>query len=173
MKLEWRDVVIGGVTVNTSLTAAETAELQRLAAGKDVLEIGSAYGYSAIALALVANKVTSVDPHRALDSLPTFLANVEAAGVTAKIWRMTGDSRDLLPTLMPTFDLVFIDGDHAADMVTHDVQWGRKLLRAGGVLACHDLDEDTCPGVRQALDAWRQPNYVVDTLAVYVNPGLS
>jgi len=45
-----------------------------------------------------------------------------------------------------------------------------KLLREGGTLACHDYDEDTCPGVRQALDLWKTPPKVVDTLAIY-GPG--
>lgn len=169
MKLEWRDVEIGGVTINTSLTSAETAELQRLADGKDVLEVGSAYGYSTIAMALVANKVTAVDPHRDLNSLHALVANLAAAGVTDKVWWIAGTSRDVLPTLGPAFDLIFIDGDHTFAEVAHDVAASLPLLRPGGILACHDLDEDTCPGVRQAIDAWRQPDYVIDTLAVYVN----
>ena len=42
------------------------------------------------------------------------------------------------------------------------------LLRLGGVLACHDYDEDTCPGVRLALDDMLGPPHeLVDTLAIY------
>jgi predicted O-methyltransferase YrrM len=170
MKLEWRDVEIGGVTINTSLTAAETAELQRLAAGKRVLEVGSAYGYSTVALALVATRVTAVDPHTWLDSLPTLERNLAAAGVANKVTIIRGDSRAVLPRLAlagPMFDLVWIDGDHSADVVASDIEWAVKLLNPGGILALHDLDEDTCGGVRVAVDAWRQPDYTVDTLAVF------
>jgi predicted O-methyltransferase YrrM len=170
VKLEWRDVEIGGVTINTSLTAAETAELQRLAAGKRVLEVGSAYGYSTVALASVAAKVTAVDPHLWLNSLETLEGNLASAGVAHKVKIIRGDSRAVLPRLAlagPMFDMVWVDGDHAAEVVASDVEWAVKLLHPGGTLACHDYGEDTCPGVRSALDAWKVPPRLVDTLAVY------
>src|SRR5689334_294406 len=68
VKLEWRDVA-PGPAISTSLTAAETAELRRLGRNADVLEIGSAYGYSTVTLALVAKWVVAVDPHAAHGSL--------------------------------------------------------------------------------------------------------
>ena len=174
MKLEWQPVAPGdGPTISTSLTAAETAELQRLAAGGDVLEVGSAYGYSAIAMALAGGRVYAVDPHQWLASYDVMVANLAAYGVADRVEIVRLDSRYLLPTLVGTdrrFDLVWIDGDHAADTVAHDVAYARQLLKPTGTLACHDYDEDTCPGVRQALDAWKPPPRLVDTLAVY-GPG--
>lgn len=168
MKLEWRDVVIGNTVINTSLTHAETAVLQGLAKGKDVLEVGSAYGYSTVALGLVARSVTAVDPHTGHNSFQAMVDNLEANGLTGKVRWIVGRSQDILPTLVSaTFDLVFVDGNHEQPVVTHDIQWAQNLLRPGGVLALHDLDEDTCPGVRQAVDLWRQPDEVTDTLAVY------
>jgi hypothetical protein len=54
------------------------------------------------------------------------------------------------------------------------VTWARKLLRPGGVLACHDLDEGTCPGVRAAINrifgdpqSGDAPRPLVDTLFVH------
>lgn len=172
MKLEWRPVAPGdGPAISTSLTAAESDELRRLAAGADVLEIGSAYGYSAIVMALAgARSVTAVDPHVWLDSWPEMLANVEAYGVADRVTILRAASREALPTLGAAFDLVWIDGDHEATAVELDVSWGRRLLRPTGTLACHDYGEDTCPGVRWALDAWKVPPKLVDTLAVY-GPG--
>lgn len=169
MKLEWRDVPIGRTIINTSLTAAETAELQRLANGKDVLEIGSAYGYSTVALALVAKRVTTVDPHTGHNSLDALVDNLHANGLTGKVWWIVDRSQDILPTLAPrAFDLVWIDGDHTAEVVEHDLRAAQTLLRPGGVLACHDYDEDTCPGVKIALDrVLGPPPKLVDTLAVY------
>lgn len=170
--LEWRDVAPGdGPAISTSLTAAETDELRRLAAGGSVLEIGSAYGYSAIAMALAgARSVIAVDPHVWLNSWAPMLANIEAYGVADRVtvWRM--DSQTAMSTLGAAFDLVWIDGDHEAHAVAHDVEMGRKLLRPSGTLAVHDYDEAICPGVREALDAWKVPPRLVDTLAVY-GPG--
>jgi Methyltransferase domain len=52
-----------------------------------------------------------------------------------------------------SFGLIFVDGDHQAEAVRHDVGWALRLLAPGGVLACHDYGEDCCcPGLRQALD---------------------
>jgi predicted O-methyltransferase YrrM len=172
--LEWRDVAPGdGPTISTSLTSAEADELRRLAAGGSVLEIGSAYGYSATVMALEAAWVIAVDPHTWLPSFGPMTANLEAYGVSGRVEICREDSRSALPRLHAEgarFDLVWIDGDHAAHMVTHDVQWALQLLKPGGTLACHDYDEATCPGVREALDAWKVPPRLVDTLAVY-GPG--
>jgi predicted O-methyltransferase YrrM len=174
VKLEWRDVAPGdGPAISTSLTLAETDELRRLAKDAYVLEIGSAYGYSAVAMALAGARVLAVDPHRWLNSFGQMWANLVAYNVTSLVEIRATDSQSLLPKLAEEnirFDLVWIDGDHAAAAVAHDVEWARKLLRPGGTLACHDYDEDTCPGVRQALDAWKVPPKLIDTLAIY-GPG--
>lgn len=174
MKLEWRDVAPGdGPAISTSLTLAETDELRRLAADADVLEVGSAFGYSSIAMALAGGRVWAVDPHQWLNSFGVMTANLAAYGVTNRVSIDDTDSRTALPEYAVSglkFDLVWIDGDHEAAAVAHDVEWARKLLRPTGTLACHDYDEATCPGVRQALDAWKPPPRLVDTLAIY-GPG--
>ena len=174
MKLEWRDVAPGGgPAISTSLTLAETDELRRLAAGGNVLEVGSAFGYSAVAMALAGATVLAVDPHQWLKSQGVMMANLAAYAVSSRVEIRAADSRQVLPELAAQgqmFDLVWIDGDHEAPAVAHDVEWARKLLKPTGTLAVHDYDEDTCPGVRQALDAWKPPPRVVDTLALY-GPG--
>lgn len=172
MQLTWRDVPIGnGKPINTSLTTAETAELQRLAKGGTVLEIGTAYGYSTVALALVAEHVTAVDPHLTHGSYGDVLSNLRAYGLAEKATVVKDLSQDALPRLHEAgmrYDLVWIDGDHTAEVVEHDVTWAVRLLKPGGVIACHDYDEVTCPGVRMALDKlFGGPGDLTDTLAVY------
>jgi Methyltransferase domain len=68
-----------------------------------------------------------------------------------------------------SFDLVFVDGDHTAAGVEHDVTAALRLLRPGGVLAVHDYEECCCPDVGPTLDRLLPdgPNELVDTLAVY------
>lgn len=175
MKLDWRPVsLVDGLVISTSLTDVETVGLQNLAQGADVLEVGSAFGYSAIAMALGgARRIVAVDPHVWLDSYDKMTAHLVAHGVADKVEIVRADSRDALPALVADgqlFDLVWIDGDHEAHVVASDVHWARQLLKPTGTLACHDYGEDTCPGVRAALDAWKPPPVVVDTLAVY-GPG--
>ena len=176
MQLIWRPVAFSnGPAISTSLTGAEIQRLMELATDSHVLEIGSAYGYSTVGLALVSAKVTAIDPHVALGSIDALWGNLDAYGVTDKVDVRVGYSQDELPELHAAgrlFDLVWIDGDHEQPAVTHDVNWALKLLRPGGVLACHDYDEATCPGVRPTLDAkfLRPPDELVDTLAIYKDP---
>jgi predicted O-methyltransferase YrrM len=171
MQLVWRDMPIGKTTINTSLTAAETAELQTLAVDGDVLEVGSAYGFSTVALALVARSVVAVDPHQTHGSYGELVHNLTANGLRDKVDIRVNTSQQTLPALADDdrrFDLIWIDGDHSPEGVEHDVTWALKLLKSGGVIACHDYDEVTCPGVRQALDKlFGGPGDLTDTLAVY------
>lgn len=172
IQLEWRDVPIGdGPPINTSVTDAETARLAELATGRRVLEVGAAYGYSTVVLAQAATHVTSVDPHQWLPSYAPLMANLHSYGVARKVDVLVTDSFTALgdlATVGERFGLVFVDGDHAEAAVEHDVTWARKLLAPGGILACHDYDEVTCPGVRAALDRLLgAPGELVDTLAVY------
>ena len=173
MHLPWRGMPVGddGLMVSTSLTGNEAAALAGLAAGKDVLEIGSAFGFSACVMALAgARHVTAVDPHTWLNSHEAMVSNLAACGVTGQVTIVRGHSPGILATIPGPFGLVFIDGDHGAAAVMADVEAARKLLAGGGVLACHDLGEDCCcPGVRDALDALFPggPSEQVDTLAIY------
>jgi predicted O-methyltransferase YrrM len=172
MQLLWRDVVVGAGAINTSLTALETLELRLLAKGADVLEIGSAYGYSTVAIGLEAKSVVAVDPHVTHGSYDILVGNLERNGIRDRVDIRVGTSQDVLPKLHDEglqFGLVWIDGDHTDVGVEHDVRWALKLLKPGGVLACHDYDEVTCPGVRVALDrVFGGPGDLTDTLAVYL-----
>jgi predicted O-methyltransferase YrrM len=172
MELPWRDLAPGdGPLISTSITEAEAARLAELAAGKRVLEVGAAYGFSTVTLALRATRVTSVDPHQWLPSYGPLMRNLYAYGVTDRVNVYVGSSFEALPTLADVgqqFDLIFIDGDHAEQTVAHDIGWAIKLLASGGVLACHDWDEVSCPGVRVALERTiGPPPELIDTLAVY------
>jgi predicted O-methyltransferase YrrM len=184
VKLEWRDVRVKrydpdggehhnemGPPISTSLTAAETDTLALLADGVDVLEIGSAYGYSTVVLAQRARSVVAVDPHGALNSLETLRANLSAYNVSDKVLVWIGRSEVAMSELHASgrrFEMVWIDGDHEAPAVEQDVTWGLKLLKLGGVLACHDYGEDTCPGVKVAIDAMLGgPGDLIDTLSIH------
>lgn len=167
MKLPWR-VATYGPAIYTSLTDAEAQELVRLSAGKWVLEVGAAYGYSTVLLAENAKHVDSVDPHETHQSLDSLRSNLREYGIARRVEVHIGFSSEVLPKLRAaTYDLVFIDGDHTAPGVAHDLEHALRLAAPEGVLAFHDWNEETCPGVRQALEAWRQPDYIVDTLAVF------
>lgn len=165
----WKDkLVAGGVSIRTSLTQAEADKLAELAKDKSVLEIGSAFGFSAITMALGGASVTSIDPHCewAENSLEVMHENLQAAGVDHQVTMIRGFSHDVMPALNVAYDLVFIDGNHSEQAVVTDLMWAALRLRPGGTLVCHDYGEDTCPGVKAALDMRfpMGPDELVDTL---------
>ena len=172
MHLPWRGLppAEDAQPISTSLTGNEAQALAGLAVGRDVLEIGSAFGFSACVMALAGAKhVTAADPHTWLNSHGAMTANLDACGVAGVVTVVRGTSPAALDGLGP-FGLVFIDGDHDASAVHADVEAALKVLATGGVLACHDYGEDCCcPGVRYALDALfpAGPSEQVDTLAIY------
>lgn len=178
ISLPWRDLGFGtGPMISTSLAQVETGRLQELAAGRDVLEVGSAYGYSTVAMGMVAKGVTTIDPHETHRSLGILRGNLEAYSLTGKVDVRVGYSSEVLPEIEADqayaghgrlFDLAFLDGDHTAPGLTLDVGWALRLVKPGGFIACHDYDEATCPGVRAALDALfpAGPHELVNTLFI-------
>jgi hypothetical protein len=146
------------------LTFAEGRALYDLAAGKDVLEIGSYCGRSTVCLAQSAKTVVAVDP---FDGRGTpdprgtrddFLANVRRYGVADKIGVVVTADRAEIPDT--PFDLVFIDGAHDRPSVEADVAAALDRLAPGGLLAFHDYrtypgehDSGWDPGVTAAVDA--------------------
>jgi predicted O-methyltransferase YrrM len=143
--------------ISTSLTDRETARLIELAADREVLEIGSAYGYSAIKMAPVARSVVAVDPHEWITgSLEIMRANIEAHGLGNKIEVLVAESEEALTaahSLGLRYGLIFIDGDHADAAVERDARLALRVVADDGTIAFHDYDEETCPGVRNALDS--------------------
>lgn len=179
MLLPWRDVplAVNGreLAINTSITEGEAAALAELATDGGCVEIGSAYGYSAIVMAQRARSVVAIDPHHQLDSFATMQDNLASAGVADKVRIWLANSGDALPQLpSDTYDLVFVDGDHHHSQVTFDIAHGWRAVRPGGHLAVHDYGEDTCTGVLPAVDAFRHAvqleEMTVDTLWVAAKP---
>jgi predicted O-methyltransferase YrrM len=178
MHLVWQPRDPGvGPAILTSLDPAEADELGRLAKGRQVLEIGSAHGYSAVVMALAgAERVTAVDNHNGLtwlgDTLTTMHLNLNAHGVADKVEIMQGDSGDVLPRLAEEerkFGLVFVDGDHNADGAERDITLALQLTEAGGVIAVHDyLEHCCCPDVLHVVNRMFAggPTRVVATMAV-------
>jgi protein-L-isoaspartate O-methyltransferase len=155
--LPWRPVSPGpGLPgILTSLLADEAGRLAGLAAGGGrILEIGSANGYSAVVMALAGGQVTAVDPHTGIPgSQQQMRAALAAAGAGNQVTIVAGYSQDIMPRLPAGFRLVFIDGDHTAAAVSHDITQAARLLAPGGTLAVHDYGEDCCcPDVRPVVD---------------------
>jgi len=107
--------------------------LLRATGAKRVLEIGALAGYSGVWIARALpldGSLTSIekDPKHAQLARQAFTE----AGVAARARVIEGAALDVLPTLDPGFDAVFVDADK--EPLAQYFAWGVKLLRQGGLL---------------------------------------
>lgn len=147
------------VGVTGFLHCNEFHKLIELAAGKDVLEIGSFTGLSAYGMAWTAKSITCVDTfsaatdgQRQTGALTTLDAFRKATSRFNNVRVVVADSRDAILGISGGFDFVFIDAMHAYQDVLDDaIRWYPKLRR-GGVMAFHDYRHSAFPGVERAVD---------------------
>ena len=172
MLLEWKPCHVVGSprtdeTLFTSVTEDERSVLRGLALDKVMLEVGTGYGHTAISMAVVARLVVTVDPCLTYATGANIMFNAHRHEVASRLSVAVTKFQDFPDTETPWADLVFIDGDHRYHHVAHDVDKALPMIVAGGYLACHDYNEDTCD-VRRALDDRfpEGPDYLVDTLWV-------
>jgi predicted O-methyltransferase YrrM len=171
-KLEWKPQHMpDGHVIPSSLTPDEIEALRRYAENVDVLEIGSAYGYSTINMAERARHVTAIDPHAGelLGSYETLTANLARYGLGDKVTIVRDFSQNALPALIERrrrFGLVFVDGNHDVQ-VQDDVSGAVLLAAGGGRVAVHDYDQYDFPEIKRVCDlAAPYQTEVVDTLWV-------
>jgi predicted O-methyltransferase YrrM len=154
--LPWREVAPGdGPLIPTSVLTEEAAELAKLARGKRVLELGAAFGYSAITMALGgAEHIDTVDSFISFESTRQELEkNLAAYRVSGVVTIHEMDTAELPGGFAAgSFGLIFIDAGHSYDDVKRDIGLSMPLLKPGGYLAVHDYDEDCNPRVRVAVD---------------------
>lgn len=100
-----------------------------------VLEIGALGGYSGVWLARAlpaGGELTTIekDPKHARVAREAF----DMARQHGRVRLIEGAALDVLPTLPPGYDAVFIDADK--EPLPKYFEWGMKLLRRGGLLLC-------------------------------------
>jgi hypothetical protein len=103
----------------------------------------------------------------AAGTLATITANLELTGLTGKVQIECSQSQTALAGSLPFVpDFAFIDGDHGRDACYADLRNCARLMEGGGVICVHDYDEDSCPGVREAVKLWGGQREVIDSMAV-------
>lgn len=149
-----------GANAEMSVTPHEMAILcaiVRLTGARDILEIGTFDGRTALNLAAnapVDGMVTTVDlppdwsrglaidvPHHAINAsgiAPSALKYRDTP-FASKVSQVYGDSAALdWTTLGGPFDLVFVDGCHSYDYVVSDTAKALTCVRPGGLVIWHD-----------------------------------
>ncbi|MGH7568364.1 MAG: O-methyltransferase [Gemmatimonadales bacterium] len=109
--------------------------LLRAIEATSVLEIGSLGGYSGVWLARalpLIGRLTTIerDPRHAAVARRAFAE----AGLERRARVIEGAALEVLPTLSPGFDAVFVDADK--EPLAQYFEWSVKLLRRGGLLLC-------------------------------------
>jgi predicted O-methyltransferase YrrM len=107
--------------------------LSKIIAPKNILEIGTYTGYSAICLAEGLQKTGELHTIEINEELHGFQRKYfDRSGYGTQIIQHTGDALDIIPTLDLSFDLVFID----AQKVNYDAYFEAVIqkTRPGGVI---------------------------------------
>ncbi len=125
-----------------SIRAFEGRLLQMLvhiSGAKQIVEIGTLAGYSAVWLARAlpaGGKLYTIE--KSSKHAAVARANFDRAGLNSRIELLEGDAQDSLIKLAPRnpFDMVFIDADrpHYQDYL----DWAAANLRPGGLVAAHN-----------------------------------
>jgi len=133
---------------------------------KNVLEIGTYTGYSALCFAegLAENgKITTIDKNEELEDLVN--EYVEKAGCKDQIHCIIGDALGIIPTIHEEFDLVFIDADKGnyvnyynliidkvvsgGYIIVDNVLWSGKVIQE---VAKDDIDTQTLIELNNCLE---------------------
>lgn len=124
------------------VSTEEARLLAGLAAGWEVLEIGTGLGVSTRALARTAARVVTVDPDPWVHEV--IVPGLHDPSVECR--------RDWPPAGLD-FDVIFVDGDHTARAVEADVVSALGRVRPNGLIVLHDWQlAEVRAGTRRATD---------------------
>ncbi len=100
---------------------------------KNILEVGTFSGYSAICLAEGLEEGGKVYTFEINDEMEDFAREwISRSAVADRIHLTIGDALTLAPQMGITFDMVFIDGDKRTYVETYDM--AMRLVRKGGYI---------------------------------------
>jgi predicted O-methyltransferase YrrM len=122
--------------------------LWHTAAGREVLELGTASGRSTVCLAQSAQRVVSVDladQNEAVEWLRRY-------GLAERVELRRGDVAEVCRGLTGPFGLIFVDMLHDGASLARDIALALPLLAPSGLMAFHDYPDPGCPDVRRVVD---------------------
>lgn len=151
---------------HSGVSLEQAAALQHITASEDIgtsLEIGLAYGTSALAIiegkqaraSVSEHRHIALDPHQSSSWNDIGVSNIRRAGFEDSFRFLEEYDYLALPRLVEQgtkLDFAFIDGLHTFDSTLVDAFYIDMMLRIGGILVFHDY---TMPGVNRAV-RWLQ-----------------
>ena len=125
--------LLGGRMASGHLQGRLLKMLVRMVRPKNILEVGTFTGYSAICLAEGLDEGGRVYTYEVNDELEPFTRPwIEGSSVADKIVFAIGDAIREAPRLNITFDMVFLDGDKRTYLEAYEMALG--VLRPGGFI---------------------------------------
>ena len=106
-----------------------------------ILEVGTAVGFSAILMAEynpVACEIITIENYE--KRIPIARENFKRAGKESVITLLTGDAKEVLPTIEEPFDFIFMDA--AKGQYIHFLPEVLRLLKSGGTLISDNVLQD-------------------------------
>jgi predicted O-methyltransferase YrrM len=127
-----------------------------IAAGKDVLEIGTFRGVTTCNLAKYASTVTTLDiDNKGVDFAyePYIVGEWFTNRNCGKIVQQLGNTREMNFLDLGMFDMVLIDGDHSYEGCLNDFVKSLAVVKHGGLIIIDDYDfnGDMWPGVKKTV----------------------
>lgn len=107
--------------------------ISKMIAPQRILEIGTFTGYATLCLAEGLQKnglIHTIDINEELEDMVR--ANFKKSDFDAQINYQIGDAKQIIPTLIDTFDLVFIDADKKNNATYYEMIMDR--VRSGGLI---------------------------------------
>jgi predicted O-methyltransferase YrrM len=130
-----------GVPIVRKETAAFLRTMVALKQPKEILEVGTAVGYSTIVMSEAmpaGGRITTIEKYG--KRIPIARENFRRAGKEEQILLLEGDAAEILKTLPGPYDLIFMDA--AKGQYLHFLPEVMRLLPAGGVLISDNVLQD-------------------------------
>ena len=131
-----------GVPIIREETEAFIRAIALLMKPRDILELGTAVGYSSIMLALTdeshASRIDTVEDWE--PRIPLAKANIREAGLADRINLIHGDALAVMRDMKKTYDLVFIDA--AKGQYPDYLKEAMRLTRTGSVIIADNILQD-------------------------------
>ena len=148
--------------------------LIKVARAKNVLELGTSHGYSAIwigfGLEETQGKLTTLEIRAERVKLAT--ENVNRAGLSHRIALRGGDAHELLPKLEGPFDFAFLDADKSG-CVDYFSKLFPKKLTPGGLIVVHNAIQKR-DAMKDYLDLiGKHPEFDSVILSLTMNDGFA
>jgi len=112
-------------------------QMIRISNAKRIVEIGTAIGYSAIAMAQANPDITIITIEREPDMIQIARDNITNSGFENRITSLEGDALDIDETQFGTIDLLFIDGAKAQS-AKFFLKY-ESILKPGGLIITDNL----------------------------------